>query len=103
MKTKIPLLLLLSSFFSLYGQQNIFISPSGSLTANGEYNTPVSSLDAALQIAAQSGENEINIYFFGGTYEFSKPSVIRSGEFEGKTLFISAVDGAKVIDRKSVV
>ena len=97
MKTKIPLLLLLSSFFSLYGQQNIFISPSGSLTANGEYNTPVSSLDAALQIAAQSGENEINIYFFGGTYEFSKPSVIRSGEFEGKTLFISAVDGAKVI------
>ena len=85
-----------------FSQQIIYVSiENGDDGNDGSSSNPVETLTRGIEIAKSSDSSEVNISMMSGIYELSESIKIKSEDFEGKHLNISAYDNDEVIIKGS--
>ena len=112
MKTNLFLLsALLLTFISCSGNREFYVSPSGNDSNPGTKGKPFLSFSKAKEVVAKvikdgAENNEIHVYFRGGTYRFDQAVVIKGGEFgkgTNKIIFLAYKDEQPVFSAAKIL
>ncbi|TAD82879.1 MAG: peptide-binding protein, partial [Bacteroidetes bacterium] len=93
------LLALLSVFFisPALGQKVIYVAPNGSNQHTGSLQRPIATMRQALLLAKKAPRGKIDIVLRAGVYYPDTTIVIRSKDFQHKTIRIKAFNTEKVV------
>ena len=85
--------------FSMYasGQQTIIVAPKPFPSDSPEGSITVSDIGSALRLGMQSPDQDVRILLRGGHYRLTSPLEIKSSDWKGKKLTLSAYPGEKVV------
>lgn len=101
MRNKIILLLILCLLISIglraTSVRQIFVSPSGLDTNTGLIDSPLQTIEAALNRVRKCEERAVEICLRGGVYHLSSPVVISPELLAGRQLLVTAWNREKVI------